>query len=62
MPAQYRMLVAYEAIGARDKALAALGQALREGFPSEEVRMDPELLGLREDPRYHELLAAIGVP
>jgi|GEM_PF-898696 len=58
--ARYRMLVAYEAIGARDKALATLGPALREGFPSEEIRMDPELLGLRADPRYHELLATLG--
>jgi serine/threonine-protein kinase len=57
--ARYRMLVAYEAIGARDKALAALGQALRGGFPGEEIRMDPELLGLRADPRYHKLVAAL---
>ncbi|MFY9822227.1 MAG: tetratricopeptide repeat protein [Thermoanaerobaculia bacterium] len=58
--AQYRMLVAYEVTGARDKALAALGQALRGGFPSEEIRMDPELLGLRADPRYHALVADLG--
>lgn len=58
--ARFRMLVAYEAIGSRDKALAALGQALRGGFPSEEIRMDPEILGLRADPRYHELIAALG--
>jgi len=58
--ARYRMLEAYEAIGARDKALAALGQALRGGFPSEEIRLDPELLSLRADPRYHKLVAALG--
>jgi tetratricopeptide (TPR) repeat protein len=58
--AEYRMLGAYEALGARDKALAALGQALRGGFPREEIRMDPELLSLRSDPRYHELVAALG--
>jgi len=58
--ARYRMLVAYEAIGARDKALAALGQALRGGFPGEEIRMDPELLNLRADPRYHRLVASLG--
>ena len=55
--ARYRMLVAYEVIGARDKALAALSQALRGGFPIEEIRLDPELLDLRADPRYHDLLA-----
>jgi len=58
--ARYRMLGAYEAIGDRDKALAALGQALRGGFPSEEIRLDPELLSLRADPRYHKLVAALG--
>jgi tetratricopeptide (TPR) repeat protein len=55
----YRMLVAYEVLGARDKALAALGLALREGFPGEEVRMDPELLDLRADPRYHRLVVSL---
>jgi tetratricopeptide (TPR) repeat protein/tRNA A-37 threonylcarbamoyl transferase component Bud32 len=58
--ARYRMLVAYEALGARDKALAALGQALRGGFPAEEIRKDPELLALRADPRYHQLIASLG--
>lgn len=55
-----RMLVAYEVMGVRDKALAALDLALRGGFPIEELRADPELLGLRGDPRYHELIAARG--
>jgi tetratricopeptide (TPR) repeat protein len=58
--ARYRMLVAYEVLGARDRALAALGQALRDGFSNEEIRQDPELLALRADPRYHRLLAALG--
>lgn len=56
---QYRMAVAYEAAGARDKALAALRRALREGFPIENVRSEPELLGLRADRRYHETIAAL---
>jgi tetratricopeptide (TPR) repeat protein len=58
--ARYRMAVAYELAGARGQALAALGEALRGGFSSEEARRDPELLGLRADPRYHELMAELG--
>jgi eukaryotic-like serine/threonine-protein kinase len=55
-----RMIVAYEAAGARDEALAALGHALGEGLSIERVKREPELLALRADRRYHELLAASG--
>jgi serine/threonine-protein kinase len=51
----YRAAVAYEVCGRRERALAALGEALAAGFSAVEVRSDPELLRLREDPRYHRL-------
>ncbi|HEX7185152.1 MAG TPA: protein kinase [Thermoanaerobaculia bacterium] len=55
--AWYRMVVAYEAAGSRKEALAALENALREGLSFENIKSDPELLGLRADRRYHEAIA-----
>lgn len=54
-----RMVVAYEVCSRREKALAALDQALRAGLPLDEVKKDPELLGLRSDARYHRLTASL---
>jgi serine/threonine-protein kinase len=56
----YRGAVAYEICGERTAALAALATALRAGFSTSEVARDPELFGLRSDPRYHRLVAEIG--
>ena len=36
----------------RDKALAALGRAIRAGYSMHEVANEPELAALRSDPRY----------
>jgi len=55
----FRMAVAYEVGTEREKALAALARALRAGQPIEEVKKDPELLGLRADSRYHLLIAGL---
>ena len=55
----FSMAVAYEVCGQRAKALAALEGALRAGLPGNEVRNDPELLGLRADVRYHRLIARL---
>lgn len=55
----FRMAVAYEVCTQREKALAALGQALRAGLPLDEVKNDPELLALRADPRYHRLIVGL---
>jgi serine/threonine protein kinase/Flp pilus assembly protein TadD len=57
--AWFRMIVAYEACAQREKALAALGHALRAGLPVDEIKRDPELLGLRADSRYHSLIARL---
>lgn len=54
-----RMVVAYEVCARREKALAALFRALRAGLPLDEVKKDPELLGLRADARYHRLAAEL---
>ena len=51
----YRSAVAFEVCQQRERALAALGRALKAGFSIVEVRTDPELLKLREDLRYHRL-------
>jgi hypothetical protein len=53
------MIVAYEVAAHREQALATLGRALRAGLPIDEVKKDPELLGLRADARYHRLIAGI---
>lgn len=55
----FRMAVAYEVGTRREKALAALAQALRAGLSVEEVKKDPELLGLRSDAQYHRLIAGL---
>ncbi len=57
--AWFRMVVAYEVCTHREKALAALDQALRAGLLLEEVKSDPELLALRADARYHRLIAGL---
>jgi hypothetical protein len=40
-----------------DRALQALGDALRAGFPLEDVERDPDLAELRASPRYKEMVA-----
>jgi serine/threonine-protein kinase len=57
--AWFRMAVAYEVCARREQALAALDRALRAGLPIDEVKGDPELLGLRADVRYHRLIAKL---
>jgi hypothetical protein len=60
-PAEVEVLFArvevLEAVGERDRALEALGKALRAGFPAEEVARNPDLAHLRDDPRYGQILA-----
>ena len=43
---------AYERLGERAAALAALGNAVAGGYPAELIERDPGLAGLRSDPRY----------
>ena len=52
----FRLAVIEELGGERERALAALSEALRSGFSPSEVRYEPDLVDLRADPRYHHLL------
>jgi serine/threonine-protein kinase len=56
--AGYALTLAYEAMGARDDALSMLRDALAAGYPRDEIQGDPELIALRQDSRYHRLLAS----
>jgi eukaryotic-like serine/threonine-protein kinase len=61
----FRIAVAYEVCGLRDKAVTALEKAMKAGYSEKEVRGDPELLALRNDIRFHKIvtsLAASGAP
>ncbi len=51
-----RIPSACELVGERDRAFAALEQSLNNGYSLEEINREPELTGLRKDPRYLELL------
>lgn len=55
----YRLGLAYELAGARQKSLDALGNAVRRGYSPEELRSDPELTSLRSDVRYHRMMQAV---
>jgi len=45
----------FEALGDRERALTELGAALAAGYPRWEIERDPDLAGLRADPRYTQL-------
>jgi tetratricopeptide (TPR) repeat protein/TolB-like protein len=54
----FHAALVYELTGARDRALAALGDAIRGGYSLEEINREPEFTNLRRDPRYQRLLAS----
>jgi serine/threonine-protein kinase len=53
---QYRAALVYEQSGMRDRALQALGEALRVGYSAEEIEKAPPLQALRQDERYSNLI------
>ncbi len=53
----FRLAVASEVLGARDRALRFLDRALQAGYAASEVRSEPELVNLRNDLRYHRIIA-----
>ena len=55
----YRLGLAYELSGSREKSLSALEHAVRGGYSYEELRSDPELTGLRSDVRYHRMMLTV---
>jgi serine/threonine-protein kinase len=54
----FKAALVYELTGSRDRALAALGDAIRGGYSLDDIGREPELKALRQDPRYQELLAS----
>ena len=55
----FRLAIAEEIGGSRDRALATLGEAMRAGFSFSEVQYEPDLVDLRKDPRFHHILVDI---
>lgn len=56
----FRAALTLEMLGDRDQALAFLQQALAAGYALTEIQNEPELAALRQDKRYHFLLAERG--
>jgi eukaryotic-like serine/threonine-protein kinase len=52
----YRLALAFELTGARDRSLTALSQAIRNGYSTEELKADPELASLRRDAQYQRMM------
>jgi serine/threonine-protein kinase len=50
---QFRAGLAFELLGDRKQALAAIAAALRLGYPTKYVEAEPDLVALRRDPEYH---------
>ena len=48
----FKVAIVYELCGKRDLALGVLQRAIRDGYSMHEVTNEPELAGLRSDPRY----------
>lgn len=53
----YRAALVSEICGNRTAALALLSRAIDAGYSESEIRHDPEFGALREDRRYHDMLA-----
>jgi serine/threonine-protein kinase len=51
-----RLVPVYEICGERRQALAAMAAALKAGYSIDEFQRDPELLELRKDPSYHQVM------
>ena len=52
----------YALAGERQKALDCLKNAVQAGYPHFELEANPELAGLRNDPRYREIMAEAKTP
>ena len=59
----YNVACLYALEGEHDKAFASLAQAARAGFGNREwLEHDPDLEGLRGDPRFQALVTAVPRP
>jgi len=54
-----RLVSLYEICGQRRQALDTLAAALKAGYSMEDFGRDPELLELRKDPGFHQLVATL---
>jgi eukaryotic-like serine/threonine-protein kinase len=54
----FRASLVYELTGSRERALAALADALRGGYSLQEIETEPALANLRQDHRYQQLVRA----
>ena len=52
----YDVILIYEIADMRDEAIQAVRDGLEIGISTEELRQDPELVELRDDPRYKKLV------
>ncbi len=52
----------YTLVGEQQKALDCLKNAVQAGYPHFELEANPELAGLRNDPRYGEIMAEAKTP
>jgi eukaryotic-like serine/threonine-protein kinase len=55
----FRAALVYELTGSRNRALAALGEAVRGGYSVEEIAREPEFAKLRLDDGYRKLVISI---
>ncbi len=56
----YRAMVTREVMGQRDDALDMMRRAVEAGYPLNEIKSDPDLSKLREDPNYHLIISELG--
>jgi len=52
----------YTLAGEQQKALDSLTSAVQAGYPRSEIEANPELAGLRNEPRYREIMAEAKTP
>ncbi len=58
----YRLALAFELAGERTSAVETLAAALARGYSETEIRQDPELTALRDDPAYHLMMVDASAP
>ena len=59
---KFKCGLAFEASGDRVRALEAIEAAIKSGYSMREILREPELVGLRDDSRFHRLAARTDPP
>ncbi len=61
--AQYNLACSYALLRDTERAIACLAEAVRLGYrDAAHLREDPDLTGIREDPRFAAILAGLDAP